>query len=191
MPIPPWPASTSGQLDWLKDLYERHSDFVRDVISRHAGPGIDAEDLVQNVFLVAHRKWKKLARYDQPRAWLNLAGLREVWAARRRQRLRRLLTFHLHATEVAVQDPEGNYLQCETRRLFYSLLDRLPEKQRTAFILFYVDELSSAEIGRVLHCPEATVRTRLFHARRAFEGAALRWQQRSAAGVPGDEKAKP
>jgi RNA polymerase sigma factor (sigma-70 family) len=180
---PPWPDSALDQLEWLKELYERHSDFVRDVVARHAGPHLDAEDLVQNVFLVAYRKWKRLARYEQPRAWLNVASLREVWAARRRERLRRLLTFRFVTTAIGALSPEDACQERETRGLFYALLDRLPEKQRTAFVLYHVDELGSAEIARLLGCPESTVRTRLFHARRTFDAAAHRWQLRASSGA--------
>jgi RNA polymerase sigma-70 factor (ECF subfamily) len=168
------------QLEWLRDLYEQNSGFVRDVVARHAGPTIDAEDLVQNVFLVAHRKWERLSRHAQPRAWLHLAALREVWTAHRRERLKRLLPFRFSADPVETEGPESAYQHREASRDLYALLDRLPEKQRTAFILFYVDGLSSAEIGQMLSCPEPTVRTRLFHARRAFAAAAERWRRRTA-----------
>jgi RNA polymerase sigma-70 factor (ECF subfamily) len=190
-PIPLRPASAPGQLRWLMDLYERHADFVRDVIAKHAGPNSDTEDLVQNVFLVAHRKWKKLVAYEQPRAWLNLAALREVWSARRRERLRRLLTFRFQPAQVELGGPEGDYEHREARRLFYALLERLSAKQRTAFILYYVDELTSAEISKMLRCPEPTVRTRLFHARRAFEAAALRWQRRATADARARDGSRP
>ena len=45
-------------------------------------------------------------------------------------------------------------------------LDQLPLAQRVAFVLCDVQELTSAEAGALAGVPEATVRTRLFHARR-------------------------
>jgi hypothetical protein len=45
---------SSGNADgarWFRELYERHSDDVRDTIALHGGPQVDAEDLVQEVFL--------------------------------------------------------------------------------------------------------------------------------------------
>jgi RNA polymerase sigma factor (sigma-70 family) len=50
----------------------------------------------------------------------------------------------------------------------------LPPVQRAGIALFYIDGLSVAEIAEALGVPEGTVKTRLFHARRAlrhqFEG---------------------
>jgi len=173
-------ASDQGQLEWLRDLYERNSGFVRDVIARHAGPSIDAEDLVQNVFMVAHRKWEKVSQHAQPRAWLHLAALREVWAARRRERVKRLLPFRLGPEIAESEGPETAYQRREASELFYALIAKLPEKQRTAFVLYYVDGFDSVEIAQILSCPEPTVRTRLFHARRAFAAAAERRRRRAA-----------
>jgi RNA polymerase sigma-70 factor (ECF subfamily) len=167
------------RLSWLKDLYERHSDYVRDVVARHAGPGLDAEDLVQEVFIAADRKWERLIDYKEPRAWLHVAAMREVWAARRRQRLARVFRLRFAEPPSAPSGPEAAYSNREASALFYSLIDRIPEKQRAAFLLFHIENKSSAEIAKLLKIPEPTVRTRLFHARRAFAAAAERWRLRS------------
>jgi len=47
-------------------------------------------------------------------------------------------------------------------------LKLLPQDQRTAIALFYRDELTVAQIADVLAIPAGTVKTRLFHARRAL-----------------------
>jgi RNA polymerase sigma-70 factor (ECF subfamily) len=47
-------------------------------------------------------------------------------------------------------------------------LKLLPQEQRTAIALFYRDELTVAEIADALAIPVGTVKTRLFHARRAL-----------------------
>jgi RNA polymerase sigma-70 factor (ECF subfamily) len=180
-------AAAIGPIDrdvWLSDLYDRHSNYVREVVARHAGPGFDPEDLVQDVFVAAYRKSGRLMGYPEPRGWLHVAALREVWAARRRHRLGRLFRLRLAAETLPTDDPESNYRNREASTLFYKLLDRLPEKQRTVFLLVQVEGYSSVEVARLVKCPEATVRTRLFHARRAFAAAAHRWQHRETAPPP-------
>jgi len=47
-------------------------------------------------------------------------------------------------------------------------LERLPQDQRAAVALFYRDELTVSEIAKALAIPIGTVKTRLFHARRAL-----------------------
>ena len=169
------------RLSWLRDLYERHSDYVRDVIARHAGPGLDAEDLVQEVFIAADKKWDRLIDYKEPRAWLHVAAMREVWAARRRQRLSRIFRLKFAEAPSSPEGPEAAYQNREASALFYSLIERIPEKQRSVFLLFHIENKSSAEIALLLQIPEPTVRTRLFHARRAFAAAAERWRMRTQA----------
>ena len=44
-------------------------------------------------------------------------------------------------------------------------LNRLDEKYRTVLVLYYVDGLSTAEIGQILKMPDATVRNRLARGR--------------------------
>jgi RNA polymerase sigma-70 factor, ECF subfamily len=49
---------------------------------------------------------------------------------------------------------------------FASPTDRLPRDQRIAFALCEIEQMSAAEAAAIVDAPEATVRTRLFHARR-------------------------
>ena len=46
------------------------------------------------------------------------------------------------------------------------MLDRLPEKKRTVFVLHEIEGLAPAEIAAIVDAPVLTVRTRLFYARR-------------------------
>ncbi len=169
-------SEKEDHLSWLRDLYERHSDYVRAVVASHAGPGLDVEDMVQEVFIAAHRKSARLIRYGEPRGWLHLAALREVWKVRHRSRLAGLFRFRLEPPPSS-ESPEAVYQSHEQSAVLYTLLDKLPTKQRAALILFHVEGLSSAEISHLLRCPEPTVRTRLFHARRSFAAAFDRWKR--------------
>ena len=45
-------------------------------------------------------------------------------------------------------------------------LDALPMPQRVAFVLCEVEELTAGQAAAIAGAPEATIRTRLFHARR-------------------------
>jgi RNA polymerase sigma-70 factor (ECF subfamily) len=165
----PRQVTESEEIQWLQDLYQRHSDHVRDVIFRHAGPRVDAEDLVQEVFLAAHRKRQEVRAYAEPGGWLHLAALREVWKERRRRRTLRYLSLGmLSRSDQGDESPEGAFQRRELAEWAYALLDRLPERQRQAFLLSQVEGFTSVEIGRMLGCPEETVRSRIFHARRAF-----------------------
>ena len=85
-------------------------------------------------------------------------------AALRRQRaLERLCLEEIWPNR---DDPEGDVYRHQLGRRLASALDRLPLPQRVAFVLCEVEEMTAGQAAQVAACPEATVRTRLFHARR-------------------------
>ena len=51
----------------------------------------------------------------------------------------------------------------------WAAVSRLPEKARTAVHLYYAEGYSAEEIGRLMHIPAATVRTRLRRARKRLK----------------------
>jgi RNA polymerase sigma-70 factor (ECF subfamily) len=55
-------------------------------------------------------------------------------------------------------------------------LEKLPERQRMAVVLFDVEGYSHGEIAEILGIPEGTVRSHVFHARRALREALAAWR---------------
>jgi RNA polymerase sigma-70 factor (ECF subfamily) len=84
-------------------------------------------------------------------------------AARRRAAVERLALVPAAATP---QDPERSFQQAELAQLLSAGLDTLSLEQRVAFVLCEVEERNSREAAAIVGVPEATVRTRLFHAKR-------------------------
>jgi RNA polymerase sigma-70 factor (ECF subfamily) len=130
----------------------------------------EAEDVVQDAALAA---WQAVDRFDPTRAfrpWF----LRIVSNAALDQLRRR---------KVREVEPLGDSLPARTaspedaahRALLRDQLDQaladLPERQRVAVTLFDLEGYSHAEIASVLDVPEGTVRSYVFHARRALRAA--------------------
>jgi RNA polymerase sigma-70 factor (ECF subfamily) len=172
-------------VQWLGELYNRYSDAVRDVILRLGGPSIDAEDLVHEVFLAAHRKISLLRSYDEIGGWFYLAALREVWRVRRRIRRWRFLSLGLANRRRERSLDSADFKRAEVAEWVYAILDKLPARQREALILFHLQGLTSVEIGKLLGCPEETVRARIFHGKRAFVRAVKREQTREGRSLGG------
>jgi len=83
-------------------------------------------------------------------------------ARRRRSALARYAELPTMAPRRADLDAERRQ-EVETLRVG---LERLPLQQRIAFVLCEVEQRSAAEAARIMDVPEATARTRAFHARR-------------------------
>lgn len=67
--------------------------------------------------------------------------------------------------------------QKETSRIVQELLDELSDEQRICTIMYYVEQLSIAEIAEQCGCPEATIKSRLRYARIKLQGQGERLER--------------
>ena len=121
---------------------------------------------MQEVFVHAVRGWDRFAGRSSVRTWLYGIALGVVANARRRAKFRRFVGLDT-GTEPAVTEvsaPDAIERE-ELRRSVHALMDKLPEKKRTALILFELEGLSGEEVAAVLGCPVPTFWSRLHHAR--------------------------
>ena len=119
-----------------------------------------AEDIAQDALLAAHRKWDRLAAYDNPGAWARrvVANL-SVSAIRRRTREVRAVTRLGHQREptIAPMEPEDER--------FWAAVRGLPKRQAQCMALHALEDRPVAEIADTLAIAPATVRVHLHHAR--------------------------
>ena len=157
-------------------LVERYAASVRRVARAVLGDPDDADDAAQDALLAA---LVKLRQYDPRRPfgpWLMRIAANAATDRRRRRRVRR--TEPLDGNVVA----GGTLPDAETNRRVLGqhlrdALSQLPERRRVAVVLFDVEGYSHAEIGRVLGIPEGTVRSEVFHARRALRSLLADWRE--------------
>jgi RNA polymerase sigma-70 factor, ECF subfamily len=164
-----------GDVDALGDLYDLHHAAVRSFARRYLGDEQAAEDLVHDTFLALSEAASKV-RGSSVKSYLigiavNLSRHHLRSARRRREALSRLTHEPLAEGATPEQSLAREQLAGELQRA----LDQLSHEHRAAFVLCEIEERSGPEIAAILGIPEATVRTRLFHAKRrlreALEGA--------------------
>jgi RNA polymerase sigma-70 factor (ECF subfamily) len=128
----------------------------------------DADDASQQVFLVAHRRLADIAP-ETEQAFLLQTALRV--AAEFRRSLRRRREDDKKDPPVLV-DPAASPEELADRRRARAVLDRaleaMPMDLRQVFVLFDLEELTTAEVSNVLHVPKGTVASRLRRAREVF-----------------------
>jgi RNA polymerase sigma-70 factor (ECF subfamily) len=150
------------------ELFRRHRGDVGRLVYRMLGPTPDAEDVVQEVFLQVHRSLGEFRGQAKFTTWLHRVTVNVVLMVRRAARSRPVFA----GEPVAEQEPDRNLLPDEGAArharidAFRRLLDRLPEKKRTVFILHEIEGMAPSEISEMVDAPVLTVRTRLFYARR-------------------------
>jgi RNA polymerase sigma-70 factor (ECF subfamily) len=122
-----------------------------------------AEDLTQEAFTEAQRRWPHVATLDRPGAWV-----RRVVANKSASRWRRLgaearALRRMPTVENLSPNPE---LAAETTEVLDALRS-LPKRQAQVLALTYVEGLTTTEVGEVLGFSTATAKTHLRRGRAA------------------------
>jgi RNA polymerase sigma-70 factor (ECF subfamily) len=172
----------------LSTVYRHHADSVARWARRLAGPELDVEDIVHEVFLVVQRRlgeWRGEAKLT---TWLYEITVRVVQARRRRHKMLRLLSGRRGSggdrgpdhdlAQIAGDDPNPLDLleRREATEALYAILDGIGEKYRTVIILFELEGLSGQEIAAVTGCSVANVWVRLFRGREKVMRRFLAWE---------------
>jgi len=156
----------------FRAVYESQAAFVWRNLRRLGVSDADVEDKLQEVFVVAHRRWDEfIDRGHGPRAWLFQIALRVASDARRHRRRHPV-------------DPDGGAAQerqsieapqavAFDKRQQLDLLDRalatIDMGRRAVLVLHEIEQMTAPEISRTLDIPLNTVYSRLRVARIELE----------------------
>ncbi|HKU45081.1 MAG TPA: sigma-70 family RNA polymerase sigma factor [Polyangiales bacterium] len=152
----------------FSELYEQHFDFVWRSARYLGEPDASLDDAVQDVFLVAYRRFQDFEARSSPRTWLFAITMRVISDHRRsRRRKGRLLDSVTRMFTQPVSTPYDHTAHAEDGRALLAALEGLSEEQRATFVMADLEELSAPEIAEVLSVNVNTVYSRLRSARRA------------------------
>jgi RNA polymerase sigma-70 factor (ECF subfamily) len=162
----------AGDTRALGEVYDQHHQAVRAFAGRLVGDDAIAEDLVHEVFVGLPRVIKRFQGDSSLRSFLtgvviNHARHHVRSASRRRALLAKVGREPLPES----RSPESSAASQAFLEVLHRALDALPLDQRVAFVLCDVEERTSGEAAELAGAPEATMRTRLFHARRKLRAA--------------------
>ena len=163
----------------LAHVYEQHASFVRRSLRRFGVAYADADDAMQQVFLVVHRRFDEYVGMGAKRAWL--FGVSRHVSRNYHRGLKRAQVKKagfLFSLELPELDLEDLVAARQARRVVDQFLDDLVESERRAFYLSHIEGLSTREIARELNVKLNTVYTRLRNARRRFDTVLTRLQLR-------------
>jgi RNA polymerase sigma-70 factor (ECF subfamily) len=136
----------------------------------------DADDAAQDAFLSA---LVKLDQYDPHRPfgpWLMRIVANAATDRRRRRSVRQTEPLAPELAGGGARPDRETERRALGERLRAALAE-LPERRRLAVVLFDVEGYSHAEIAGILGIPEGTVRSEVFHARRALRAMLQDWKE--------------
>ncbi len=163
----------------VPELMARFGDKIFTFSLKFCGNREDAEDLAQETFLQAFRKWNQFEGRSNPASWLYTIAARGCQRMRRKRAgepdwLRSLDEQLPSGLTMASRLPSGDdgpldeELRREAARVVDRALARLPEDYRLPLVLKEIAELSLREIAGILGVKEATVKTRVHRGRLAL-----------------------
>jgi RNA polymerase sigma-70 factor (ECF subfamily) len=166
------------------ELYEGYVDFIWRSVRRLGVAEAATDDVVQQVFLVVHRRLPEFCGAASVRTWIFGIVLRVVREHRRLQR--RKSPHHLwpstdpETLADSAGGPDESTARAEAARLVQAWLDELDDDKREVFVLAELEGMTAKEIADATGANPSTVYSRLRAARLDFEKAAERCRRRDA-----------
>ena len=156
MPASQIRSTGESAIEGFGSFYREHFAAVSRRLRKLAGDS--ADDVAQEAFIAALERWDDIAGFDAPEAW--------VWVVARRMALRRLtrergrhakesIGFRMPIVNDHLSDPDLS-----------RALHRLPGRQHSAVLLFYVRGMTLVQVSGVLGCGESAAKVWLHRARR-------------------------
>jgi RNA polymerase sigma factor (sigma-70 family) len=161
---PPLDAS-----DELERLIAAHEPRVRRLAHRLLGWRGDVDDLVQDVFLTAFKRLGTFRGEANLATWLARVTINRCRTYQRRQVLR-LELFRRQRDNQHSSPADASALRDETSQRVRDAIAQLRAKDREVIVLFYLEELSIAEIAGTLNATNNAVEVRLHRSRQRLKG---------------------
>ncbi len=146
-------------------FYAREFRSVVGLAYALSGSRSGAEDIAQEAFIAAHKKWDEVGGYEKPEAWVrravsNLSVSRFRRRASEIKAMTRLNGFRTEHAAIGELPAEADH--------FWSQVRKLPNRQAQTVALHYLEDLPIADIADILDCSPSTVKVHLHKGRRTL-----------------------
>lgn len=162
----------------FREMVQKYHSWVQGTVYHLVPSPADLDDVIQNVWVEVFRCIHRFEGRSRFTTWLTRLAINVALGYRRKwrfwQRTEDTLSNDTSMTANAVEalrplQPDEALSQQRVRTAVRRLVQHISPKKRVVFVLSEIQGLQAPEIAAMLQIPAATVRTRLFHARREFE----------------------
>jgi RNA polymerase sigma-70 factor, ECF subfamily len=171
-PVPFLRVVDGGAPDEALDLdavFRRYSDYVATIGIRLLGRDDELDDLVQEVFLEAHRGLGQVREAGAIKGWLGRICVRRCVRRLRRRRLRAFLHVDTLDQDERLTSDAATPEQAAEVAVIYRMLERLPADQRVVWVLRHVEGESLDAMAELTGSSKSTVQRRLRAAEHEME----------------------
>lgn len=160
------------------DVYRAELAFVWRSARRLGVRESALDDVVQEVFVVVHRRLSTFEARSSLRTWLFGITLRIVRDHLRSTRRKATSDDDVDTFQADVPGPGELAERSEAVRLLHAILDELDDEKREVFVMAELEQMTMPEIAEVISVNLNTAYARLRLARQAFESALARYRAR-------------
>jgi RNA polymerase sigma-70 factor (ECF subfamily) len=171
VPAPREPAtSDEGETLPLRfdDVFRRYAPYVGAVVLQLIGRPGDVDDVVQDVFIQAHRGLSKLRDPAAVRPWLRRIAVRRARRWLRKRWVRRWFGEADVDVQAELVDASASPEERAQIAHIYRMLERMPRDERIVWVLRLVEGETLESIAELMSCSVSTVQRRLRAAQAAM-----------------------
>ena len=139
------------------NIYEQYKNMVYRLAISYLKNPIDAEDIVQNVFLKLHKNLSKFDSEEYLKNWLIKVTINECKT--------NLLSFYKRKVRLFINDEEESIKDNTKNKEVMNSIFLLPKQDRLIIHLYYYENYKVKEIASILNMKENAVKQRLFRDR--------------------------
>ena len=156
-----------GDLAAFEEIYAAHAGRLYSLACRMLGNPLDAEDLLQDIFLAAHRKLDSFRGDSALGTWLYRLAMNQCLDYLRSRAARTSQVTGAIEDEFGLDDAASRGLaeRTVTKVDLERALAQLPEGCRAAFVLHDVQGLEHHEVADILGVAEGTSKSQVHKAR--------------------------
>jgi RNA polymerase sigma-70 factor (ECF subfamily) len=164
-------ALRAGHPGAAAKFYDRYAEHVRLTLRSILGPDEEIPDLLQEVFIRALARVRKLREVDRLSSWLTTMAVFVARAQIRiRSRRRWLRVFSPERTRPSQLEQPSSDARRALREI-HAVLDQMPIDERTAFVLRYLHKITLLEAAEACETSLATFKRRLARGEARFREA--------------------
>lgn len=178
------PRITSEEIETIKDakagsmkafnrIFYKYKSFVENLLFSYLKDMDEAKDLTNIVFLKVYDKLSQFTAYDSFGGWLRILTKNTAIDYLRTVNNHTNVSVDDQDKKLQLPDEDGDSEISISNKMTYdyliSMIDTLPPSYRESCRLFYVENMTVAQIAEVLNIPPGTVKSNLFRMRKQFQ----------------------
>lgn len=147
--------------DAFTEIVQKYQDMVFGYIYAMMREYYIAEDITQEVFIIAYQKLETLVNYHAFPYWIKQIARRECIRASNLRKRRELPLENAAEIESGLSTLQQNYEIMESQSEIRNAIDGLTEKHRIPVVLYYINGYSQQDVAQFLNIQLDTVKKRL------------------------------